>query len=78
MLWSCRTCSSSRAGAAAGFGKELLRLLEDEARKTLGVQALRLRVRTYNARAIHLYEAAGFAPAEQDGTLVTMHKSLAP
>jgi hypothetical protein len=41
------------------------------------VRALRLRVRTYNPRAMHLYEAAGFATAEQDGTLVIMRKSLA-
>jgi [ribosomal protein S18]-alanine N-acetyltransferase len=60
-----------------GLGKELIRLLEDEARERPGVQALRLRVRTYNPRAIHLYEAAGFAAAEQYGTLVIMRKSLA-
>ena len=61
-----------------GLGSELIRLIEDKARKTPGVQALRLGVRTYNERAMHLYQAAGFATAEQDGTLVTMRKSLAP
>jgi [ribosomal protein S18]-alanine N-acetyltransferase len=61
-----------------GFGRELIALLEAEARKSPGVQALKLRVRTYNPRAMHLYEAAGFAKAEQDGTLVVMRKSLAP
>jgi RimJ/RimL family protein N-acetyltransferase len=61
-----------------GLGRELVRLLEDEARKVPGVEALRLRVRTYNPRAIHLYAAAGFAKAEQDGTLLIMRKSLAP
>jgi [ribosomal protein S18]-alanine N-acetyltransferase len=61
-----------------GLGRQLIRLLEDEARKRPGVQALRLRVRTYNPRAVHLYEAAGFAKAEQDGTLLIMRKPLAP
>jgi len=61
-----------------GLGKQLIRLLEDEARLLAGVQALRLRVRTYNGRAMHLYETAGFAAAEQDGTLVIMRKDLAP
>jgi ribosomal-protein-alanine N-acetyltransferase len=61
-----------------GLGSALIRLLEDEARKTPNVQALRLRVRTYNPRAMHLYEASGFAKAEQDGTLVIMRKSLTP
>lgn len=59
-----------------GLGSDLIRLLEDEARNTPNVQALRLRVRTYNPRAIHLYEASGFAAAAQDGTLLIMRKSL--
>jgi [ribosomal protein S18]-alanine N-acetyltransferase len=61
-----------------GFGRELIALLEAEARKSPGVQALKLRVRTYNPRAMHLYAAVGFAKFEQDGTLVVMRKSLAP
>src|SRR4249919_2971077 len=60
-----------------GFGRELIALLEAEARKSPGVQALKLRVRTYNPRAMHLYAAVGFAKFEQDGTLVVMRKSLA-
>ena len=60
-----------------GLGGRLIRLLEDEAHKTPDVRALKLRVRTYNPRAMHLYEAAGFATAEQDGTLVVMRKALA-
>ena len=60
-----------------GFGKELVALLEAEARKTPGAQALRLRVRTYNPRAIHVYEASGFVTSDQDGTLVVMEKLLA-
>jgi [ribosomal protein S18]-alanine N-acetyltransferase len=60
-----------------GLGRELIRILEDEARKIAGVQVLRLRVRTYNPRAVHLYEAAGFARTEQDGTLLIMRKALA-
>ena len=57
-----------------GFGRELIPLLEAEAREIPEVRALKLRVRTYNPRAIHLYEASGFAQAEQDGTLVLMRK----
>jgi len=41
------------------------------------VQAVKLRVRAYNPRAMHLYEAAGFTKVEQDGTLVVMRKRLA-
>jgi RimJ/RimL family protein N-acetyltransferase len=59
-----------------GFGRELVALLEAEARKSPGVQALKLRVRTYNPRAMHLYQAAGFALTERDGTLVMMRKHL--
>jgi [ribosomal protein S18]-alanine N-acetyltransferase len=58
-----------------GFGRELMTLLEAEGRK-LEAQALRLRVRTYNPRASHVYEASGFAVSHQEGTLVIMRKSL--
>jgi RimJ/RimL family protein N-acetyltransferase len=61
-----------------GLGRELVAQLEAEARRHPDVRALKLRVRSYNARAMHLYQAAGFAKAEQDGTLVVMRKSLAP
>lgn len=60
-----------------GFGRELMALLEDEAKKVMGTTALRLRVRTYNPRAAHIYESSGFAKSHQDGTLVIMRKSLA-
>jgi RimJ/RimL family protein N-acetyltransferase len=60
-----------------GFGKELMSLIEIEARNIPGIQALRLRVRTYNPRAAHVYAAAGFVGEQQDGTLVIMRKSLA-
>ena len=59
-----------------GFGRELIALLEAEARTSPNVQALKLRVRTYNPRALHIYETSGFALAEQDGTLVLMRKDL--
>jgi ribosomal-protein-alanine N-acetyltransferase len=59
-----------------GFGRELIALLEAEARTSPNVQALKLRVRTYNPRALHIYETSGFARAEQDGTLVLMRKDL--
>ena len=59
-----------------GLGSELIRLLEGEARKIADAEALKLRVRTYNSRAMHLYQTAGFAQAEQDGTLVIMRKAL--
>jgi RimJ/RimL family protein N-acetyltransferase len=60
-----------------GFGTGLIRLLEDEARKISGTQALRLRVRTYNPRAIRVYEASGFVASEQEGTLLVMRKTIA-
>src|SRR5262245_4074686 len=50
-----------------GFGRELMALLEAEARK-LGARALRLRVRSYNPRASHVYESSGFAMSDQEGT----------
>lgn len=58
-----------------GFGRELMALLEAEGRK-LGARALRLRVRSYNPRAAHVYESSGFARSDQDGTRITMRKSL--
>ena len=61
-----------------GLGTELVGLIEDEARKIADVQALRSLDAIYNPRAIHLYEAKGFAKAEQDGTLVIMRKALTP
>jgi GNAT superfamily N-acetyltransferase len=59
-----------------GMGHRLMALLEAEARKNDKAQALRLRVRTYNPRAAHVYEMFGFVPSEQDGTLITMRKRL--
>jgi ribosomal protein S18 acetylase RimI-like enzyme len=58
-----------------GFGGELMALLEAEGRK-LGARALRLRVRSCNPRASHVYEASGFSVSHQEGTLVIMRKSL--
>jgi len=60
-----------------GFGPELIALLEGEAKKVVGINALKLRVRTYNPRAAHVYAKSGFVPSHQDGTLVIMRKSLA-
>jgi RimJ/RimL family protein N-acetyltransferase len=60
-----------------GFGPELIALLEGEAKKVVGISALRLRVRTYNPRAAHVYAKSGFVPSHRDGTLVIMRKSLA-
>ncbi len=59
-----------------GYGRDLIALLENEARSVAGVTALRLRVRTYNPRAAHVYEASGFMVAEQEGTLQIMRKRL--
>ena len=59
-----------------GFGRELIPLLEAEAGKSPEVRALKLRVRTYNPRALHIYETSGFVRSEQDGTLVLMRKEL--
>lgn len=50
-----------------GFGGELMALLEAEGRK-LGARTLRLRVRSYNPRASHVYEASGFSVSHQEGT----------
>jgi [ribosomal protein S18]-alanine N-acetyltransferase len=58
-----------------GLGVELMALVQLEAR-TLGARALRLRVRTYNPRARHVYEAVGFVQSEQADTLVIMRKQL--
>jgi ribosomal-protein-alanine N-acetyltransferase len=62
---------------ARGFGRELVALLEMEAVTVLGTRTLRLRARTYNPRAIQLYEKSGFVTLEQDGRLVIMRKVLA-
>ena len=59
-----------------GHGRRLISLLEDEAMKVPGTTALRLRVRTYNPRAAHIYEASGFVVTEQEGTLQIMRKRL--
>ena len=59
-----------------GLGRALIALLEAEARKTAEVRAFKLRVRTYNQRALHIYETSGFVRSEQDGTLVVMRKEL--
>jgi ribosomal-protein-alanine N-acetyltransferase len=59
-----------------GHGRELIALLEDEAKNFPGATALRLRVRTYNPRAAHVYEASGFVVTEQEGTLQIMRKPL--
>ena len=59
-----------------GHGRQLISLLEHEALKVPGTTALRLRVRTYNPRAAHVYEASGFVVAEQEGTLQIMRKRL--
>jgi RimJ/RimL family protein N-acetyltransferase len=59
-----------------GFGREMIALLEGEAKKVAGVTALRLRVRTYNPRAAHVYKSSGFTKSYQDGTLVIMRKPL--
>jgi RimJ/RimL family protein N-acetyltransferase len=60
-----------------GHGRRLIALLEDEAMRMPGIAALRLRVRTYNPRAAHVYEASGFTVTEQEGTLQIMRKRLA-
>ncbi len=60
-----------------GFGRTLMALLEEEAKKVPGIQALRLRARTYNLRAVHLYQACGFVTEARDGTLMIMRKALA-
>lgn len=59
-----------------GMGHQLMALLENEARRDGTARSLRLRVRTYNPRAVHIYEKFGFVPSERQGTLVIMRKPL--
>ena len=60
----------------AGLGYQLMSLLETEARRQPKVHSLKLRVRTYNPRAAHIYEQCGFVPSERDGSLIIMRKRL--
>jgi len=48
-----------------GYGCLSLILLSEKAYKDLGFKALRLRVFTYNTRAVRCYEKAGFSIIEQ-------------
>ena len=50
-------------------------LIEAEARK-LGARALRLPVRSYNPRALHVYASSGFTVSHHEDTLIIMRKSL--
>ncbi|HEX6609492.1 MAG TPA: GNAT family N-acetyltransferase [Hyphomicrobiaceae bacterium] len=59
-----------------GHGRQLMSLLERKAMKVPGITSLRLRVRTFNPRAAHVYEASGFVVTEQEGTLRIMRKRL--
>ena len=59
-----------------GLGGAMMAALEDLARAQ-GATAMRLRVRDYNPRAVAVYGRAGYAPAERDGTLIIMRKTLA-
>ena len=63
------------AHRGAGLGSWLIAAIEVRARD-LGMRALRLRVRTYNPRARHIYRKAGFHEIERDDTLVVMRKQL--
>lgn len=59
-----------------GHGRDLVGLLEAEARARPSTTALRLRVRIYNARALYIYRACGFRQSERHGNLVIMRKEL--
>ena len=59
-----------------GLGRQLMGILEAQARGIQDIKALRLRVRTYNPRAIHVYETAGFSKTSQDGILISICKEL--
>jgi len=58
-----------------GFGSCLVAAIEARARER-NVRALRLRVRSYNPRAWHIYRKAGFRELERSDTLVLMRKEL--
>lgn len=59
-----------------GLGHSLMMLIEEKAQKIVGTNALRLKVRTYNPRAAHVYEANGILPVRREGTLIIMRKQL--
>ena len=59
-----------------GLGLDLMRAVETQARTQGHVRALRLRVRSYNPRAQHVYRQAGFREVQREGTLITMRKEL--
>ena len=60
-----------------GLAARIMEALDHEARAR-GAAAMRLRVRSYNPRAMAVYGRAGYVPAERDGTLIIMRKPLAP
>jgi ribosomal-protein-alanine N-acetyltransferase len=60
----------------AGLGSWLIAAVEACARKREGIRMLRLRVRSYNPRALHIYRKAGFREIERDDALVIMRKKL--
>lgn len=59
-----------------GLGRQFMEALEIQAREVLNANELTLVVRTYNPRALRVYERAGFEETGRDGTLVQMRKSL--
>ena len=59
-----------------GFGKKLMTLLEQYARKNLFAEKLILVTRTYNPGAIRCYAKCGFQEYGRDGTLIEMSKEL--
>jgi ribosomal protein S18 acetylase RimI-like enzyme len=59
-----------------GLGKTLIVLLEEYAREKAKAKWLTLHVRSYNPRAAHIYETAGFIETDRDGTRITMRKEL--
>ena len=60
-----------------GSGRELIALLEAEARKFPEARALKLRVRTTIRRALHIYETSGFARSRAGRHAGPMRKDLA-
>jgi len=56
-------------------GRLLMTILEEIAHK-IGIETLRLRVRSNNERAIHLYQMMGYIFSNTDGEYFSMYKEI--
>lgn len=75
-VWAASYIYLAPSVRGRGLAADLMTAIEGEARNR-GGSAMRLRVRSYNPRAIAVYTRAGYAPAARDGTLIIMRKPIA-